>query len=330
MLRSAPSPRNQSLVARSRSNLSHGVATLSRSQRSSLRAASVVVALLALLALALPSPCAARRPLGFKVHLPPIGVEKKGGGNKGGGNKGVGNKGGGNNGGGNNGGGNNGGGNNGGGNNGGGNNGGGGKGGGDNRGNKGGPVKGIGLQPLSCYFATKACDFVFNRSASLAPILPLVAMRPDQPISAAILHNRAAPHHILTLRIPPCALSSPHTSSPLTSSPHTSSPHTCFPHLDFRTPLLTPAPPPSYSPPPSTPTAPLVPASLPRPPAHPLPATLSLPLSPAGRHGHGPCVQLRLPSCPAFSLVSPSASSNGVRIAGKALSLLQLAVSQCS
>ncbi|CAI5949086.1 unnamed protein product, partial [Closterium sp. NIES-65] len=244
MLRSAPSPRNQSLVARSRSNLSHGVATLSRSQRSSLRAASVVVALLALLALALPSPCAARRPLGFKVHLPPIGVEKKGGGNKGGGNKGVGNKGGGNNGGGNNGGGNNGGGNNGGGNNGGGNNGGGGKGGGDNRGNKGGPVKGIGLQPLSCYFATKACDFVFNRSASLAPILPLVAMRPDQPISAAILH-KAGSRPVVSASLQTCrALNT---------------------------------------------------------------------------------LALRLPSCPAFSLVSPSASSNGVRIAGKALSLLQLA-----
>ncbi|CAI5494350.1 unnamed protein product, partial [Closterium sp. Naga37s-1] len=177
MPRSPPPPRGHSLVARSRSNLSHGVASFSPSQRFSLRAASVVVALLALLALASPRPCAARRPLGFKVHQPPIGEEKKGGGNKGGGNKGGGNKGGGNNGGGN-----------GGGNNGGGNNGGGNKGGGKGGGDKGGPVKGIGLQPLSCYFATKACDFVFNRSASLAPILPLVAMRPDQPISSAILH----------------------------------------------------------------------------------------------------------------------------------------------
>ncbi|CAI6000099.1 unnamed protein product [Closterium sp. NIES-64] len=99
--------------------------------------------------------------------------------------------------------------------------------------------------PLLAHAATAhACDFVFNRSASLAPILPLVAMRPDQPISAAILH-KAGSRPVVSASLQTCrALNT---------------------------------------------------------------------------------LALRLPSCPAFSLVSPSASSNGVRIAGKALSLLQLA-----
>ncbi|CAI7851881.1 unnamed protein product, partial [Closterium sp. NIES-54] len=89
-----------------------------------------------------------------------------------------------------------------------------------------------------------ACDFVFNRSASLAPILPLVAMRPDQPISAAILH-KAGSRPVVSASLQACrALNT---------------------------------------------------------------------------------LALRLPSCPSFSFVSPSASSTGVRIAGKALSLLQLA-----
>ncbi|CAI5486048.1 unnamed protein product [Closterium sp. Naga37s-1] len=91
---------------------------------------------------------------------------------------------------------------------------------------------------------SQACDFVFNRSASLAPILALVAMRPDQPISAAILH-KAGSRPVVSASLQTCrALNT---------------------------------------------------------------------------------LALRLPSCPAFSFLSPSAASNGVRIAGKALSLLQLA-----
>ncbi|GJP31833.1 hypothetical protein CLOM_g15245 [Closterium sp. NIES-68] len=223
---------NHSLVARPRLNLSHSVVRVGQSQRPRLRAASprsvvvaaALLALLALLALASPPRCAARSSRGLKVHLPPIGAGWSKGGNKGGGNKGGGNNGGGNKGGGNNGGGNKGGGNSGG-------------------GNKGGN-KGIGLQPVSCYFATKACDFVFSGSASLVPLLPLFAMRADQPLSGPILHKKGN-RPVVSAAIQSCR------------------------------------------------------------------AVTTL--------------NLRLPSCPAFSLLSPSAASTGVRLAGKPLSLIQVA-----